>query len=1615
MTIFIFIVIFSQITRTLTVSEEHKTPLDNSVVSESFSSIEENNMLNDHLVRFEDWYENNDFEGGSSLINYLEALKNNRVSYSRSLIELLQTTPESVRENVQINLLISFDSPHDMISQELNRYNPELMNSLPIAIVKTSLKAVNDISSIPGIKGVFIDEYIPFFEVSRNNNDITTYPSESVIGARYLQDLGINGSGVKIAILDTGIEKTHPDLDDIDNNDSTYDPKVILEASFIDFDEDGINDTSARDDHFHGTHVAGIAAGNGFLKGIAPAANLMNGKVLDKTIGGYTSWIVKGIDWAVSNGADIISMSLGGLPGDTDPLFEAAISSAWEHGTIVVASAGNEGPEPSSISSPGLESRTITVGASNVYNEVAFFSSRGPSPTGIVDPDLVAPGRGILSLDLGGGYTIASGTSMSAPAVAGVVALLLSAKPDASPDEIRSALLSTASDMGRHVFVQGAGLVNATAAYERLQNPSVFAFPSFSPSYPLILSPGEFFEYQLDVFLNESFTLLNITASSQLKSYVDLIIVDQPDRKGWVRAKVQVSMPIFAINGNLMIKNGTKTYFVAGLSLQPDTPANDAESETDAGETFAGALPITMGIPILGEIIKWDRDIYSFSVIKDRVYSVELYNLTGNLDIYITNENGTVFNRSSNQGLLPEEIMFRAESSGDYFIRIEDKTPGTYVLLIRETDEQELSLFPPAYLTGKIMSNPSDHDSDDLFDELKILVEANVSQPGVYNFWYSIAQNRSDYCFGRYVFMWDWLNLTLEEGIQNLTISIPGGLLESSQYTGSYVLNDLAFGKKEFAVLLYYELEVFTTPSYDYTAFTPFNNRLNSFSLEEEDIDKNGVPEKLIVELEFEFSSTGAFIVAVPIFNENHNEVLAFNNETFGVTERGSISITIEFVTQQFKNKGDIIVFGIAGSWFRYLIPIYNRITRENLSSFEPIIEYTISDKPIDTNDNGKDDAIRFSFIIVSKVETEAVLFTGHPYSYPNETMVLVNTSNEITINQGTNTVWIDLDAKILSVNDLLGPYFFPNLGLTVRNYEFTQYSPYVTEEYSSSTFDLPLVWFSSFLGGSKFETTSNAGIEVTWEITSTDQFETLFEFDIRDYEHIQGSFSKTLNFTKQITPGVSTISFQIKAEELYNSNYIGNLEIYTAAIYFLDQYKGLEHRYQEHNLTLIDFEFHAGVLPSVHYGEYRGYVDAFFATSPEITLMSTGLSINLTLGVNNAGTYDLGIDLFSENDYTTENISDTTQIIASSIGNYSCSFFFSAEKIVRNAIDDSVYGNASITNIESLNKSEVKIPHFAINTSAFNYTLPIILESITSDYPLDYDQDGKYDAIAAEIMIDVIEGDSYEFSVSIYGQLYNYYETYLGNVTVPNEPLSPGLHKITFVIPYYYLLKLSQEAEELEILPKIEIFVVPLYSIDTEGIFVVSTHPSFLIKQYDLQEFFMIQPLSIGYLQVLQGDSNEDGITDQIEVYIAIVVSSILNYNLEVSLEVFWSNNTQSMEKVVSNSPSAIGTVLNTINFAFSEIFPSDIPPSQFSVKASISVETFDEIQIDKYTTPVNVWFQTGATSSATTVKPTIPTTTESKKSPDIEVFYILITLLITGLFLRKRKKGVESSSVDQ
>jgi len=305
-------------------------------------------------------------------------------------------------------------------------------------------------------------------------------------GANKLWDFGYLGENVVVAVLDTGIDWTHPDLDDLDDNPNTTDPKIIVNVSFVDYDFDGNPDEDAMDYFGHGTHVAGIIAGtgeasNGTYRGIAPKAKLMNIKVLDKTGSGYWDWVIRGIEYATfgpdgipntGDEADIINLSLGGIGFLKDPVCEA-VERVWENGVVVVVAAGNEGFYYE-ISSPGLAHSVITVGASDNDGNLAYFSSRGPSLGLVAKPDILAPGVGViaprarntnLGTPINDYYTQASGTSMATPHVAGAVALLLQAFPYASNNLIKLAILASARDLGLSSYEQGFGFLDVYSAY----------------------------------------------------------------------------------------------------------------------------------------------------------------------------------------------------------------------------------------------------------------------------------------------------------------------------------------------------------------------------------------------------------------------------------------------------------------------------------------------------------------------------------------------------------------------------------------------------------------------------------------------------------------------------------------------------------------------------------------------------------------------------------------------------------------------------------------------------------------------------------------------------------------------------------------------------------------------------------------------------------------------------------------------------------------------------------------------------------------------------------------------------------------------------------------------
>ncbi|MBS0207792.1 MAG: S8 family peptidase [Planctomycetes bacterium] len=241
------------------------------------------------------------------------------------------------------------------------------------------------------------------------------------------------GQNVRVAVLDTGIDATHPDL-----------------AAAIDATADFTGSpVGANDRQGHGTHTAGTIAarrnGRGVV-GVAPECRLLVGKVLGDDGSGSDQSVAAGIDWAVAQGADIVSMSLGSP--QPSPAIYAAIRRACDAGKFVVCAAGNDGAQADAdtINYPGRWKETVAVAAVDSQGHVAEFSSRGP------EIDIAAPGVNILSTFLNSGYARLSGTSMATPFVAGVVALMLSkhralgsSTPLANVTDLREHLRRTAT------------------------------------------------------------------------------------------------------------------------------------------------------------------------------------------------------------------------------------------------------------------------------------------------------------------------------------------------------------------------------------------------------------------------------------------------------------------------------------------------------------------------------------------------------------------------------------------------------------------------------------------------------------------------------------------------------------------------------------------------------------------------------------------------------------------------------------------------------------------------------------------------------------------------------------------------------------------------------------------------------------------------------------------------------------------------------------------------------------------------------------------------------------------------------------------------------------------
>lgn len=381
--------------------------------------------------------------------------------------------------------------------ESVNIVKPFWITNAVLAEVKVKdlerISSRSDVREVHENFQVFASEYSLAEETSLDLNSTewsTTWGLER-IGVTDIWDLEFMGSEeIKVAVLDTGVDTTHPDLQG-----------RLAEGGWAEFDEFGSEVSSTPyDSDTHGTHVSGTVAGgsnSGDYIGVAPNTKLMHGLVLPEGTG-TTAQVIAGMEWAVDNGADVVNMSLGG--DGYYSVFEDPVNNMYNAGIAPVISIGNDGH--GSVSSPGAIRNAFAVGASANDDSIAVFSGGGVVNDGVGDyikPDFSAPGASVCSSVPGTGYSCWNGTSMAAPHIAGAIALILQVDNTLTVTDIFNALKETASyyetgsNLGEEKNTRyGYGIINVNDAIKYLYHIFTVPLESGDVTHNTVILQGEY-------------------------------------------------------------------------------------------------------------------------------------------------------------------------------------------------------------------------------------------------------------------------------------------------------------------------------------------------------------------------------------------------------------------------------------------------------------------------------------------------------------------------------------------------------------------------------------------------------------------------------------------------------------------------------------------------------------------------------------------------------------------------------------------------------------------------------------------------------------------------------------------------------------------------------------------------------------------------------------------------------------------------------------------------------------------------------------------------------------------------------------------------------------------
>jgi subtilisin family serine protease len=478
------------------------------------------------------------------------------------------------------------------------------------------------------ITEIYLDEKLTLFDPIKESSkaedtDDSTYGLKKVRAMEVWEDLGIDGEGVVMGLLDTGIDKNHPDLAG----------RVLKTKDFVsDYEDD-----SANDGHGHGTHCAGTIGGSntsGRSIGVAPKVKFIVAKIFSDSGSTTLSQIKDAMQWIVDPDDDAatpapirgVSNSWGGGVNDR---FQAIIDTWNELGVAPIFAAGNSGPRAGSVGAPGAYPNVIAIGATDSNDGIARFSSRGPvSYQGetYTKPDVSAPGVAVYSAKNGGGYQKMSGTSMATPHTAGVVALMLQADPDISVERIQQILEDTAVDLGDEgmdnafgwgridayeavnmVLSGGKAIVQVGSGDQRASitvNPGNKVFRADSSGKVAISLPAGTYE-------------LTISAFGYFSKVMEVTVV----AKETVSASATLE-PAPSFNASIVVRNSEGTALNARVSF--------VGVPIEGGSTNGGSLDVTLpggDYTLKAKSVGYQTKTQNISVTVDATISIEMQDL----------------------------------------------------------------------------------------------------------------------------------------------------------------------------------------------------------------------------------------------------------------------------------------------------------------------------------------------------------------------------------------------------------------------------------------------------------------------------------------------------------------------------------------------------------------------------------------------------------------------------------------------------------------------------------------------------------------------------------------------------------------------------------------------------------------------------------------------------------------------------------------------------------------------------------------------------------------------------------------------------------------------------